>query len=662
MPAARGTTPAGKRRAAAAPAPRSTLRAMPRATRVLWAALLALALARFGLTFIQDMYGWGLNVQRFLAPQIAWPLWALIALSLVPALARRAVPAFAVAGDALVRGGAAGLLVAGAAAAGLVHAFPDEVRFVGDFLLRQGTVEERSPMGTLFPQALPLDLLLHYELPLRLLQSGIADSNTVARWIGALAAGLLAALAVEFARVTALRGIAALAAFAVVLFGGYLAMFTGYSKAFVELVVLFAATGVFGLRALRARDGGTAGAADLLVMGICVAVALVLHRTAPALLPALVLGWVGWWRGRGAAPLRDARVLLAAVVPAATLAVMAPRIAGTVLGIDAVHFTPPAVQAAGGPLQAAFAGTRLVDLLNMVALLSPLALAAPFVAAALGRAARERGLAFLVVLAAPCVLVWPFIHPVGGIARDWDDYSFGAVALSLIAARLVGEALRGREGGAAPDDRRAGDARTGRRGEPARPAQPAHAWLGVAVVAGVTVPAIQWIALHADLDAGLARARAFLNEAPRRPDGERARMLDYYGTITFQQDRWRESAQAMRAAAEIAPSPRLLQQWALAETRFGDFRTAQRAYWMLLEKDSLNASAWLGLATVSSRFGDIHESRRAALRTLELQPGQETAVALLRYLDTLPAGMVDSLTRLYPPRARAPAPRGDRVP
>jgi len=608
---------------------------------VLWAALFALALARLGLTFIQDMHGWGLNVQRFLAPQIAWPLWALMAIVLIPGIARRAVPWFGAAGDALARGGSAALLLAGAAAAALVWAFPDEVRFVGDFLLRQGTVEEQAPMGTLFPQALPMDAFLHYRLPLWLGQHGVAAANTAARWMGALEAGLLAALAVAFARALALRGVAALAAFAVVLFGGYLGMFTGYSKAFVELVVLFAATGVFGVRALRAERGpagtrATAGAGDLLAMGIAVSLALTVHRTAPALLPALALAWVGWWRGRGAAPLRRPFVLLAAAVPLVTLAVMAPRIAGTVLGVDAVHFTPPEVRMAGGPLRAALAGTRAGDLLNLVLLLSPLALAAPFLAAALGRGVWRREFTFLVVLAAPCVLLWPFIHPVGGIARDWDDFTFGAAALSLVAAWLVAVALGA--DAAPPGESKHGAAR------------PAHAWLGVAVVAGVAIPALQWIALHAELDRGLARVQAFTIEAPRRADGERARMLDYVGTVTFQQERWRESADAFEAAAALAPSPRILQQWALAETRHGDFRTAQRAYWQLVAKDSTNASAWLGLATVSSRFGDLAESRRAALRTLDLQPGQGTAVALLQYLDTLPQAMRDSLERLYPPR------------
>ncbi len=650
---------------------------MPRTARVLWVALFALALARLGFAFIHDMYGWGLDAQRFLAPFWAWVPWALVVLALIPALARRGAGPLAAGGDALARGAPVALAIAFLGTAALVYAFPDHVRFVGDFLLRQGTVEERASVGTLFPQALPLDAWLHYRLPLWLSQAGMAGANTAARWIGALEAGLLALCAAGFVRTLRLTGGAAAAAFSIVLFGGYLGLYTGYSKAFVELVVLFAATGTFALAAIgaanppRARavpDGGVksrvkrgptnaavrsagggppAGAGALLGAGSCVALALTLHRTAPALLPALALAWFLWWRGRGRAPLRSPLVWFALLVPLATLAAMGPRIVTTVIGTDTVHFLPAEVRAAGGPLRAAFAGTRLVDLLNLILLLSPLALAIPFMAVARGRIAWRRETVFLVVLAAPCVLLWPFIHPVGGIARDWDDFTFGAVALSMLAAWLAADALR--EAGAGAPAPAPGGRKKRRAGGAFRPPAP-HAWLGVAVVASVAMPALQWLALRADLDRGIVRVEALTRESPRRADAERARMFDYLGTINFQQERWRASARAFEDAAALAPSPRLIQQWALAETRAGDFHRAQRVYWRLLAKDSLNASAWLGLATVSSRFGDIAESRRAALRTLALQPGQGTAVALLRYLDDLPGAVRDSLERRYPPR------------
>jgi tetratricopeptide (TPR) repeat protein len=608
--------------------------ALPRtaAARVLWGGLIALALARLALHFVPSMHGWGLNVQRFLPGVFVWPAFGLLVLALIPGFAQRAAGAVSAAGAAFARHGALSITLAAVLGAGLVYAMPDRVRFVGDFLLRQGTVEEQASVGTLFPQALPLDVLLHYDLPLALARGGFADPNTAARRAGALEAGLLAALAVAFARALPVSALAAAAAAAIVFFGGYLAIFTGYSKAFVELVVLFAAIGVFGLAAVRAGERHGAGA--LLGAGVCVALALALHRSAPALLPALALMWAFRLRADGPALLRDPRALAALVIPLATLAAIGPRIVSTIVGIDAVHFQPAEVRAAGGPLRAALAGTRGADLVNLVLLLSPLALIAPFAAAAAWTRVRGRELAFLLALGLPCALVWPFIHPVGGLHRDWDDFAFGAAALSLLAAWVVARVIDGED---SPEGAR-------------HPGPGAHAWLGVAVIASVGVPALQWTFHHTRLESGLARVRAFVEEPPARTGAERARTFDYLGTILFQQERWRESATAFARAVETAPSSRMLHQWALAETSAENFQAAAQIYRRLLEKDSTNVSAWLGLGAVSSRFGDIHESRRGALEVLERDPSNETALAMLRYLDALPQAMRDSLTRLYPPR------------
>lgn len=600
---------------------------------MLWAGLIVLAAAGVTAAFLPGMHLWGMNGPRFLPAAIVWPAWLVIALALVPVTATRGAPLLGAAGDAIAKHGPVALLVAALSGAALAYAMPDRVRFVGDFLLRQGTIEEQASVGTLFPQALPLDVLLHYDLPLAMSRAGFGDANGAARLVGAIEAGMLAALAVGFARVLGLAGVAAACAAGIVFFGGYLAMFTGYSKAFAELVVLFAAAGVFGLAAIRGarRTAGSAGAWALLAMGACVTVALALHRSAPALLPAFVLACALHVHARGRRGMGDLRVLAALALPLAVAVLLGPRIVRTVARIDAVHFTPPEVVAAGGPLAAAFAGTRGLDLVNLVLLLSPLALLVPFVASAAWRRVRGAGFSFLIVLVLPCALVWPFLHPVGGMHRDWDDFTFGAVVFSLLAAWVTAAALDGEA-----------EAAGARRG--------AHAWLAVAALAVAVVPSLQWLYLHSQPDAGIARVHAFVAEPPQRATPERARTWDYLGTIRFQQERWRESAAAFEQAALAAPSPRMLQQWAAAETQAGDFRKAQRIYWRVLEKDSLNASAWLGLGAVSSRFGDIHESRRGALRTLELDPGNETALAMLRYLESLPQAMRDSLARLYPPR------------
>src|SRR5262249_33118783 len=177
---------------------------------------------------------------------------------------------------------------------------------------------------------------------------------------------LLAALACAFARGLALRGAAALAAASVVFSGGTLCMFTGFSKAFAEMVLLVAAIGLFGLRAVRDGRG-------LLPLAVAMASGLTLPRSALGLVPAAGLAFAWGWRrratgrGRGASgPPAQAAAIAAAAVALAALMVMLPRIVSTMLRWDAVHFAPAEVRAQGGMLRAAFAGTRPADMLGLV--------------------------------------------------------------------------------------------------------------------------------------------------------------------------------------------------------------------------------------------------------------------------------------------------------
>src|SRR5260370_632649 len=136
-----------KPRANAAPA---APRAPTRAPIALWCVLAALVAARAVLAFTPGMTLWSLNLMRFMTPALAWGLWALAALALVPPLAARAVPAFAHAGDGLALTPARAGIICAMLGALVVWLTPDHVRFVGDFLLRQGTVEAAERPGLLF--------------------------------------------------------------------------------------------------------------------------------------------------------------------------------------------------------------------------------------------------------------------------------------------------------------------------------------------------------------------------------------------------------------------------------------------------------------------------------------------------------------------------------
>ncbi len=567
-------------------------------TRIIWLILALLLAARALLSFVPTMWAWSLNLQRFIHPALGWGLWSIAALALVPPLARRAAPWLDYAGDLFSRRPALAATAAATAAATLVGVLPDQVRFVGDFLLRQGTVREGEKPAVLFPQALPLDVFLHYSFPRYLTDSALVDANGAARVIGMLEAALLAALAVAFARALALRGAPALVAAALVFFGGYLGIFTGFSKAFAEMCLLVAVLGVCGIRALRDGKG-------LLPVGLALAVGVTLHRSALGLAPAVALVFAGWFRRHGRhGGWKRPGVMVALAAPLTALAVMVPRIAAVVARWDAVHFAPPGIERQGGVLGAVFAGSRPADMLNLLAMLSPLALLVP--ALVLARRGRPPAggaggeLAVLAAIALPFLVVLPFIHPVQGLFRDWDDFAATGVAVSLLVAWWVGRTLR---------------------------AQPA--WLAVALTMNVAAPTVQWLAHHRDLERGFLRVRSFLLEPPRRAEPERASAWDYLGIYSFNLERWDAAAEAFSHAAETSPSPRILQEWALVETMRGNYRMAQQLYHRMLVKMPENALGWLGLATVSIRADDLPEATQAARALLALQPGNPDAMQVL---------------------------------
>jgi tetratricopeptide (TPR) repeat protein len=586
------------------------------AARVLWAALAALALARALTTLVPTMWAWSLNLMRFVDPVIGWGTWLLAAAALVPPLARRARPAWSALGDALAGGKTLPVLAWTAGAALLAWSAPDRLRFTGDFLLRQGTVEVAEQPARLFPQALPLDVLLHYALPRYLASGGILDANGAGRALGMLEAALLALLAAAFARTLALRGAAALAASSSVFFGGYLGMFTGFSKAFAEICLAVAAVGVYGLAAIREGRG-------LLPMGAALALGVALHRSALGLLPSVLFAWGAWLAAHGGGGgWRRPRVLWAMAVPLVALAVMVPRIVAVVRRWDALHFAPPAVADHGGVLAAAFSGSRAPDLANlmvMLAPLSPLLLAlAPFLGAILRGSGREAAL--LVLLAFPFVAVMPFIHPAHGLVRDWDDFAAGGLAVSLLAAWALARCVRA----------------------------PRHHWLAVPLTLAALVPALQWLAHNADVDRGFARVRALVLEPPARAPAERGTTWDFLGIRSFRLERWDDAAEAFARAAETSPSPRILQEWALAETMRRNYPAAREAYQRMLAKAPDNALGWLGLGTVTLHLGDYAEARRAAERLLELQPSNPQAFELLEH-----ARRGEALRRPAPPSGSA---------
>ena len=297
---------------------------------------------------------------------------------------------------------------------------------------------------------------------MRLMGAGRLEANWAPRLLGSLEAGLLALLALAFARALALRGAAALATAAAVFFGGTLGLYTGYSKVNGEMVLLAVAVAVFGMRAAgasrrrRSRRG-------LVGLGAALALGAFLHRSAVGFLPAAALAFALALRARPARVARAGDVDRAGGA-AGGLRLPGARIVHTLTRFDpGMHLASPEVRAQGGLLASMFAGTRGFDLPNLLVLLAPLAPLLLTVAPAWGRGVpRDRALAVLVALAVPFLGLLLFVHPWQGAFRDYDTLAGPGITVALLAAWLAGETLR---------------------------RLPGRAWLGVAVALAAAAPA-----------------------------------------------------------------------------------------------------------------------------------------------------------------------------
>jgi tetratricopeptide (TPR) repeat protein len=219
---------------------------------------------------------------------------------------------------------------------------------------------------------------------------------------------------------------------------------------------------------------------------------------------------------------------------------------------------------------------------------------------------RRREQLLLAALILPLVGVIPFIHPVQGLFHDWDDFASAGAALAVASAWIAGEVLRG---------------------------APRFAWLALALSLGAAVPSLQWLVLQSDLDRGLARVEAFVTEPPERTGTERGETWDFLGIRNFRLERWAAAARAFSHAAETAPSPRILLQWALAEQKAGDLAASLRVYRRAVEKSPNDLTAWTGFASVASQLLDEPASREAAEQMLRIHPGDHNALDLLQSIE-----------------------------
>lgn len=557
--------------------------------------------ARAALVFAGTMVPWGLNVGRFLDPLVHWTFWALTAAALVPRVAASWLAGFDRAGDFVVRA-PAGPLAASAAAALAVFSFPDRTWFTGDFVQRLGAAWAPRVFDANFIAALPLDYLLHGVLGGLVSRAAGADAMFGFRVFGALEAAALAALAVFFARLRDDRGAVALMVVTVIVFGGHLVTFTGMGKPASAMCVLTAGMGILAVRV--ARDGTGLG-----WLGVAMAIALLLHRSAMVLLPMWIVTWgLGWRRSPPAA--RPAAIAVGLILPLAAAAVMFGRIITVVTRYDVSHHLLTAeVGRLGGPVAAAIHPFRLSELANFLIAMSPVLPLVPVVLAALGRSVLGApSLRMPLILALGFVPVWVLIHPQQGVFRDWDVLAPAAVSLLLLVGSGLAELLT-----RAPRSR----------------------WLAVPVTVAVVVSALSWLIHFHDARRGLTRVEAYVKENRYIPDWAESWTWDFLTYRNMSQGRWREATDAAAQAARMAPHRRILLMWGISAARAGDHDQALRAYRQLraLRDDPLG---WIGLGGVALRGDDSLAVREALEKLARYEAGSAEAREIRRFLAYFP--------------------------
>ena len=560
------------------------------AVRVLWLLLAVLALLRAVLAGGHGTWRWGIDLQRFLAPGPGWLLWALLAIGLVPGIGNAAARRWESVERWMTARPRTALLAAVAAGMLLVASLPDRAKFVGDYMLREGAIGG-AWFSRVFVQSLPLDVLLHQVVPQAL--AGLLHLTPAGydRTLGIVEAGLLALLAMSFAR--SLRREGALLSFVVVFFGGTLAMFTGYGRSAGEQVIVTLALGWLGLRV--ARDGSRATG-----FAVTLALALALHRSMLALLPfALLIGW-RWARWPRRKPVVERVAML---LPLATLALLLPRLAHVIASFD----LPRHVVAPGAT---AGAGLHALDVLNAVMILAPVfvpvLLAGAWVMRGSLRSVEGRGLFLLMLSFLPLLFV---VQPQQGEFRDWDVFAPAGTAFAMWSAWLLGDILPHR----------------------ARP-NPVFA-----IAAAAVVPSLALLILHHDVDRSLERARAFVTESPRRADRDATLTWEYIGGRERTLGRWPEAAAAFRQEAGLTASRRSFLAWGIAALYAGDPAEARRAFDGWVAHDSADALGWLCLGRAAQEQGDT-AAVRAATGRLRRFAGDPRALREMRqFLQLEPA-------------------------
>jgi tetratricopeptide (TPR) repeat protein len=420
---------------------------------------------------------------------------------------------------------------------------------------------------------------------------------------GALLALIAALAGWRLAAAAGAKGELGLAVAAIAACTGALALDNGYGKASVEVACLTGLAAVGVLRAARASAQGDDGAIGMATVGACVAVGLLLHRSALALLPAwaaamaLVVRAGSWKR------------------PAAIAGVLAPLIALAIAGPRLLHVMGTFDRErhlAGGlahTLAAGFSPAHLVDVAHTLGLLVPLVLLLPVLLAVPPRPPARESLAFAAYALPPLALMFVVV-PQQGLPRDWDVFALAGVALAAVIAWRVAAVL-----GALPRAR----------------------WLALPLAVSAACPALQFAALQADATRTWARAESILIGPPARDPSERARGLSTMGMMHYGRGDYANALALFERSAEAAPNPRTFVEMGMALSQLQRWPEALARYRHAVSLNPDLVTGWRGVAAASSAVGD-RGAMVDALHALErLQPDSDMLPDMRGWLEANPA-------------------------
>jgi hypothetical protein len=569
-------------------------------------ASLALLALRLLAAVLPGRYLWGLDLARDVAPFAAVLGLALPLALHVPALARAAA-------RLVPRGARAQAALAAALAVALslfMFAHPDRSLFIGDASLRHSAFAAVAQPEKFAVQAMRADLVLHHDFPKWVNEHTPWNADQACRAQGALLALLAALAGWRLAATLGATGELGIAVAAIAACTGALALDNGYGKASVEVACL---TGIAAVGVLRAaRDGGGLG-----TVGASVALGLLLHRSALALLPAWLAAVVFAVRARGAIPgTREPwrpEAIAGALAPLVALAVVGPRLVQVMGSFDREHHL------AGGvahTLAAGLSPAHLIDVAHTLCLLVPLVLLLPLLAFLPPRPPAREAVA-LSALALPPLALLLVVQPQQGLPRDWDVFAFAGVALAAIVAWRVAAVL----------------------GEPrnTRPRNGTARWLAIPLAMSAACPALLFAALQTDSARTWARAESILIGPPERDASERARGLSTMGMVHYGRGDYARALALFERSAEAAPNPRTYVEMGMALTLMNRPQDAMARYRHAVSLNPDLVNGWRGIAAAASAVGD-REAMLDAVRALErLEPGSDALPDMRAWLEANPA-------------------------